>query len=125
MPRRCPIAAEVDVATLRVAKTIRSGQHGAKRHASTHGADLVCVRHRIDPRSNTRYVTVELVVEVLPVASRDNQEVAVRLAPTQRTTRALLLSCGAVWDQQQRVWRMSRSVARTLRVLHQVVPNPG
>ena len=125
MPRRRLKTAEVNVAELRVAKTIGRGRDGAKRHALKHGDDFVCVRHRIDPISNTRYVTVELVVEALPIASRDNKEVVVRISPMDKSTRILLLACGGIWDPTHRVWRMPRSVARTLRLLRQIVPNPG
>ena len=119
------MAAEVDASTLRIAKTIGRGREGAKRHTLIHGDDLVCVRHRIDPRANLRYVTVELVAEVVPIVSRDNREVAVKIGPLDKTTRVLLLACGATWDPTTKVWRMPRSVARTLRLLRQIVPARG
>ena len=108
-------------ATLRVAKTLIPGRPGTKRLLLQHGAMLVCVRHRIDPRSNTRHLTVELLVDTLPVQSRDNAEVCVRLNPGDKSTRQALLACGADWQPQARVWRMPRSVARALRLLKQVV----
>ena len=123
MPRRRPIAEEPRFQSLRVAKTLGPEQPGAKRQALKHGDSLVCVRHRIDGVTNQRYVTVELVVDVVPIQSRDNKEVAVRIDPTDRSARVLLLSCGAQWDGPSRVWRMPRSVARSLRLLRQIVPN--
>ena len=124
MPRRRPRTAEVDVAALRVARTIRREQDDAKRHALKHGDALVCVRHRIDPQSNMLFVTVELVVETLPVASRDNKEGAVRLGAMQRSKRILVLACGATWYPSHRVWRMPRSGVRTLRLLFQTPGRP-
>ena len=125
MPRRRLNTEDPAVSALRVAKTIGPNQNGAKRHALKHGDRLVCVRHRIDPVSNRRFVTIELVAEVLPIASRDNLEVAVRIGPMQKAKRVLLLACGATWDGTHKVWRMPRSVARTLRLLRQVVENRG
>jgi hypothetical protein len=125
MPRRRPQGNELDISALRVAKTIRHDQHGAKRHSARHGPDLICVRHRVDTVARIRYVTVELVVDVLPVALRETQEVAVQMGTTDRETRVMLMSCKARWDPRHKVWRMPRSVARTLRVLHRIVPNPG
>jgi len=113
------------VSTLRIAKTIGRGQIGAKRQTLQHGDELVCVRHRIDPRTNTRYVTVELISEWLPVVSRDNRQVAVRIGALDKPTRILLLSYGATWDPTRRLWLMPRSVARTLRLLHQIIPTFG
>lgn len=124
MPRRRLPSPERDISTLRVAKTIGRTQNGAKRHSLRYGHDLVCVRHRLDPVSHVRYVTVELVVETLPMALRDTTEVAIRLRHTEQETRALLMSCNAHWDPERKVWRMPRSVARTLRMLHRIVPNP-
>lgn len=124
MPRRRPPGPERDVGTLRVAKTIGRTQNGAKRHKLRYGHDLVCVRHRIDPVGHIRYVTVELVVEALPMALRDTAEVAIRLTHTEQETRALLMSCNARWDPQRKVWLMPRSVARTLRMLHRIAPIP-
>lgn len=122
MPRRIPVKpAGTPVATLRVAKTLLAGRPGTRRWVLQHGANLVCVRHRIDPRSNMRHVTVELVAETLPIQSRDNTEVCVRLPPGDKATRQALLAFGAQWHPQTRVWRMPRSVARTLRLLKLVV----
>jgi hypothetical protein len=122
MPRRRPPSPERDVGTLRVAKTIGRTQNGAKRHSLRYGHDLVCVRHRIDPVANVRYVTVELVVEALPVALRDTAQVAIRLAHTEKETRALLLSCDARWDPQHKVWRLPRRGARPRRRGPRIVP---
>ena len=125
MPRRSIQSSQSDLAALRVIKTIRPGQDGAKRHTLKHGDALVCVRHRSEPASNTRVVTVELVVESWPIAARDNKQVTVRLGPAEKSTRALLLALDAKWDPTERVWRMPRNVARTLRLLSKIVPNPG
>jgi hypothetical protein len=110
---------------LRVAKTLAPSQDGAKRLAAKYGHELVCVRHRIDPISSMRYITVELVEDRLPVASLGDVEVAVRIGPMEKSLRSVMIACGAVWDRHARVWRMKRSVARTLRLLRKIVPNPS
>jgi hypothetical protein len=116
---------EVRVCDLRVIKTIARARDGAKRQTLVHGDRLVCVRHRIDPRTQSRYVTVELVSEVLPIRSLDNREVSVRIGPADKRMRVLLLSFGAAWDSSNQVWRMPRGLARTLRLLDKIVRRPG
>lgn len=91
-------------------------------HSRKHGDDLVCVRHRIDPAANLRYVTVELVVDAIPIVARKNDDVAVHIGPSQKSLRSHLLAFGARWDADAKVWRMPRSVARTLRLLRNIVP---
>lgn len=122
MPRRRLPVETLDLAALPVTKTIGPVQHGALKHRQRHGASLVCVRHRVEPRTSTRYVTVELVVDQLPIARKDDPEVLVALSPFERSAlRARLLAYGAQWDAIRRLWRMPRSVARSLRLLKNVV----
>ncbi|MBL8345313.1 MAG: hypothetical protein JNN03_07720 [Rubrivivax sp.] len=108
-----------------MAKRISPDRDGAKMQSRKHGDKLVCVRHRIDPCTNVRYVTVELVVDAIPIVSRVNEQVTVRIGPSQKTLRADLLAFGARWDNKAKVWRMPRSVARTLRLLRHIVPRSG
>lgn len=107
---------------LRVLKTYSPDQNGAKRFARRYGIDLVCVRHRLSDNGTVRHTTVELLVESTPIASRTNSLVAVRIAPDDKNTRTLLISCGAEWKPKERYWLLRRLVAKKLRLLHCVVP---
>ena len=111
--------------SLRVAKTYAPEQDGAKRFARRYGDQLVCVRHRLNEAGTVRHTTVELLIESTPVASRARCLVAVRIAPTDRETRMLILACGAEWQAKQRYWLLPRLVAKNLRLLAKIVPIQG
>lgn len=110
---------------LRVAKRFAPGQDGAKRFALRHGEKLVCVRHRLDSAGSVRYTTVELLVEETPVVPSGNRLVALRLGPTQKSTRSILLACGGQWNNSARHWLVPRKVAKSLGLLDLIVPAKG
>lgn len=110
---------------LRVVRTYSPQQNGAKRFARRYGSQLVCVRHRLDHAGTLRHTTVELVVESTPVLPRARADVAIRIPPDDRATRALLLACGARWQSRQKYWLLPQLVARNLRLLRYRVGIPG
>ena len=110
------------VSSLRVAKTYAPDQNGAKRFARRYGNQLVCVRHRLNEAGTVRHTTVELLIESTPIASRSRSLVAVRISPTDKTTRTLLIACGANWQPKPKYWLLPRLVAKNLRLLRNVVP---
>jgi hypothetical protein len=101
----------------RVAKTYAPDEDGAKRFSLRHGSELVCVRHRISDDGLTRFTTVELLVESTPITPRARTLVALRLPPTDRPNRSVLLACGGTWEPKTRVWLVPYTVARSLRLL--------
>jgi hypothetical protein len=110
---------------LRVAKTYAPDQDGAKRFFKRHGDDLVCVRHRLSEDGLTRYTTVELLAETTPVASRQRTLIALRIPDSTKSTRSLLLACGARWDAKHKVWLIPHMVAKGLRLLKYRAALPG
>ena len=52
----------------RIAKKLAPTQAGAKRLAQQYGDSLVCVRYRVVDKRRCRYTTVELVVDMQPLA---------------------------------------------------------
>jgi hypothetical protein len=117
--------ANTQLAALRVAKTYAPDQNGAKRFARRYADQLVCVRHRLSDDGAVRHTTVELLIESTPVASRARTLVAVKIGPTDKNTRTLLMACGALWVPKERYWLLPRMVAKNLRLLRSVVPNRG
>ena len=105
------------LSALRVAKTYAPEQDGAKRFARRYGDNLVCVRHRLSDDGQTRHTTVELLIESTPIAARARMLVAIRIPPTDKPTRTLLLACGAQWVSNQKYWLVPRMVAKNLRLL--------
>lgn len=110
---------------LRVVKKYGPEQDGAKRFARRHGKELVCVRHRVSEDGLTRFTTVELLAETTPIAVRQRTMVALRLPATARSTRSLLIACGAEWDARNRVWLLPHMVAKGLHLLRYRAPMPG
>ena len=110
---------------LRVSKRIAPGRDGAKRFALRYGDQLVCVRHRINPSGDTRYTTVELLVETTPVVRAGDRLVALRLRPGEKSTRSLLMACGGQWDSSAKHWLVARKVAKDLGSLDRVVLASG
>ena len=113
------------LAQLRVSKTYPPDQNGAKRFALRYVDNLVCVRHRLSQNGSIRHTTVELLVESTPITSRARSLVAIRIPPTDKKTRTLLISCGAQWQPKLRYWLLSRLVAKNLHLLQCIVPIQG
>ena len=113
------------MSSLRVAKTYSPEQNGAKRFARRYGEQLVCVRHRLNQAGTVRHTTVELLIESTPISSRSRSLVALRISPTDKATRTLLMACGAKWQTKQKYWLLPRLVAKNLRLLRSVVPIQG
>ena len=119
---------KIDVPALsdfRVAKRYAPEQDGAKRFALRHGESLVCVRHRINSAGTVRHTTVELLVESTPVVPSGSRLVALRLGPTEKSTRSLLLACGGQWNNSAKHWLVPRKVASSLGLLDRIVSIKG
>src|SRR5688572_28271220 len=67
-------------AASRVIKKLAPSQPGALRWAGKYGANLICVRYRLDATGERRYTTMELLVDEAPTLASRRQEapVAVR-----------------------------------------------
>lgn len=110
-----------DAAKLKVLKKLAPDQAGAKKLAQKYGDALVCVRHRTDPGGGTRYTTVELLVERVPIKPRTDRVVGVKIDFHERALQAVVRAAGARWDPQAKLWRMPRRVAGTLRLHERIV----
>lgn len=64
--------------TARVVKKLLPQEAGARERAAELGDRLLCVRYRVDPQSQRRQATVELVVEEAPTLA--SVRVGVRIA---------------------------------------------
>ena len=117
--------ANTSLAALRVAKTYAPDQNGAKRFAKRYGDQLICVRHRLSDDGSVRHTSVELLIESTPVSSRARTLIAIKISPSDKATRTLLLACGAQWVPKERYWVLPRMVAKNLRLLKNVVPSRG
>lgn len=91
-----------------VVKRLKPGQAGTRSLHRRFGQALVCVRYRKDSAAgNTRFTTVELVVDHGPPRRQPMIRVAIDDSETSRQAIAL----GAQWDATQKTWRMPRHAA--------------
>ena len=125
MAHHTTIRQDESLSQLRVARRIAPTQNGAKRFALRYGHELVCVRHRLNAAGTTRYTTIELLVETTPVVRAGTRMVALRLGPGEKSTRSLLMACGAQWDKTQKLWFVARQVAKTLGLTDRIVQVTG
>ena len=114
-------ATGTEAATLRVIKKLSPKSRGAITLTRQFGDSLVCVRHRVDPRGEFRYTTVELLVAKARVQPRVETQVAVRINPTEYPLQAIVRAAGATWDGQARVWRMPKRLVGILRLANRIV----
>jgi hypothetical protein len=106
---------------LRVTKTLEPNQPGAVRLTQQYGDALLCVRYRQDPMGLTRYTTVELIVDRVPVATKSMRVVGVRIGLGEEAVRIRARNAGARWDRDARLWRMPLSIACALGLTERVV----
>ena len=111
-----------DSAECRVVKTLRPLQPGTLKLLQRFGSGLVCVRHREDTQRQTRYTTVEIVIDSAPRKNRqrDGQWVEVRIEWRESTLRARAKSLGARLDPQTALWRMPHRAARILGLIDRI-----
>ena len=110
-------------AQTRVVKRLSASQPGAIKLARRFGEALVCVRYRRDMQGLTRYTTVELVIDQVPVVIRKKPDsiVAVTIDFHDSRLRQLMLAHGARWIARERVWRMTFLSAKKLGLEDRIV----
>ncbi len=106
-----------------VLRKIAPHQPGAIRLAERFGETLVAVRYRQSPDPKRRFITVELVVDELPVQRRTKGStlVRVRIDANEGILQSAAKRYGAKWDRVAKVWVMSRTIARELRLTDRIV----
>ncbi len=98
-----------------VIKRIRPGQPGSRRLQHRYGPALVCVRYRESENGQTRFTTVELIVDQGP--PRRQPMVRVDIRYNDAATRRQAMALGAEWDEATKTWRMPRRAAIQLGLL--------
>ena len=106
---------------LRVAKKLLPGQPGSLKLTRKYGVALVCVRYRHDAQGLSRYTTVELIVDRVPVVPRVERVVGVRVHYEEAALQGAVKANGAKWDKAAKLWRMPRRVAVKLGLQSRIV----
>lgn len=108
----------------RVTRSLRPGQPGTLKLMRLYGRGLVCVRYREDARGQTRFTTVEIVVDQSPTVRRltDRSILWVRLAWGEAELASRAKAMGARWDPAVRLWKMSYKAVKALNLRSRVHP---
>lgn len=110
---------DIHCLAMRVVKTIRAGQPGAKRFEAHYGDRLICVRHR---RLRARkVVTVEVIVDERPCVPDPREIVGVRVRIDEPVLRHRVREAGGVWNERARLWELSYSAVRALDLEDRIV----
>jgi hypothetical protein len=109
------------ISGLRVTRKLAPGSRGALKLERQFGDALVCVRHRCDDRGETRYTTVELLVDQAPIRKRVDAIVGVRVGADEKSLQTVIRAAGGTWDYKLRVWRLPRRVAGILKLANRVI----
>jgi hypothetical protein len=110
-----PPAPVCQVDATEVVKRLKPGQAGTRALQRRYGPALVCVRYRKGAGGNTRFTTVELVVDHGPPRRQPLVRVEIRFDDPD--TRRQALALGAEWDATQKTWRMPRRTAIQLGLI--------
>lgn len=117
-----PVASTEAAAALQRSATIKRlkpGKPGTRRLLQRYGADLLCVRYRIDRSTGKRFTTVELLVEER--AGPPAAMVWVRVGYGETEVRRQIKEAGGVWDAERKLWRVSGHIAHALKLQKRIV----
>ena len=117
---------------MRVRQTLRPGDPGTKKLVERYGDRLLCVRYRYDAAGETRYTTVELVVDAAKRVARaprptarppldPDPMVGVRIFFREAELRERAKAAGAIWRPRHKLWEMPWRTARALGLAARIV----
>lgn len=116
-------AAEAAPALLRstTIKRLKPGNPGTRRLLQRYGANLLCVRYRVDRSTGKRFTTVELLIDER--AGPPAAMVWLRVGYGETDLRRQIKEAGGVWDAQRKLWRISGQVVNALKLQKRIIEN--
>ena len=116
---------------MKVIKTMRPGERGAKRFIERYGKRLCAVRYRSSDCGTKVFTTVEVIVDERPRtppgmslnavhAERMQQAVALRIAYGETEMRQAVKAVGGKWSRQLQAWITTRDKAIVLGLSHRI-----
>jgi len=117
---------------MRVIKTMRPGERGARRFQRRYGERLCAVRYRQSACGAKVLTTVEIIVDErdkVPARTSHNalhahqrtQPVALRIAYGEAELRQLIKQAGGRWSAKAKAWVSRRDIAISLGLGHRIV----
>ena len=102
----------------RVTRSLRPGAPGTRRLQLSYGSSLVCVRYRETADGQTRWTTIELIVDRRPTL---DSLVCIAADWREELLHARLRSAGARYDSRRRCWVASLRTARRLKIQDRII----
>lgn len=110
-----------------VVKKLKPGQPGTLRWAEQFGEKMLCVRYRLDESGNTRYTTVEILVDERevrkPKSTVPDRMVFLKILVSERGLQQQIKDAGGKWDPKEYLWVLPYSKAKALKLLPRIVKN--
>ena len=118
---------------MEVEKTLRPGAPGTTKYLNRFGDRLVSVRHRIDRAANTRYTTVELIIDqrpCLPTGQRPfragpDETCLLRIEAHESSLQRLVRAHGGRWDRHSKTWLLNAVEVEKCALWDRVVRTRG
>ncbi|TLM74290.1 hypothetical protein ACONUD_16980 [Microbulbifer harenosus] len=116
---------------MKVIKTMRPSERGAKRFLERYGERLCTVRYRASDCGTTVYTTVEVIVDArprsaegvssnYPNAVRQAEAVALKISYEETEQRRAIKHAGGKWSRQIQAWITRRDEAIKLGLAHRI-----
>lgn len=117
---------------MKVTKTIRNNQSGAKRFKRQWGDNLIAVRYRYDSVHNELVTTIEIEVDRRPapqkgicqrayLTAKRSEIVALAIGFHENELRHRVKQAGAKWSKVGKLWLISRNTAISLGFKDRIV----
>lgn len=104
-----------------IVKKLHPDQKGTRRLTERFGDRLVCVRYRTDPESGRRFTTVEIVVEERSPTPPEPSHQLVRVGWKETQLRDAIKASGGIWMPDMKLWKVSGSTIRRLKLKKRIV----
>jgi hypothetical protein len=113
---------------MKIGKTIKPGQPGAKKWEEKYGDRLYSIRYRYDKKKLRKMITVEIIVENKPWKRNEkriphNKIVKLKAEYNEVYIRKLIKSAGGKWNNIERVWELPYSTTVDLGLENRIVLN--
>jgi hypothetical protein len=118
-----------------VIKRLSPGAAGTRRLLDRYGDALVCVRYREDQNGNSRYTTIELIVDrrpakpprkatPQPAATPQPVTAFVRINYDEEDLRQRVKAAGGTWDPKLRLWKIPQRAIQPLGLSGRIAKIP-
>jgi len=111
---------------MRTRLKLKPGQRGTIKLHRQYGDQLVCVRYRYDEKQKKRFKTIELIVDEVPwepkpQSSQPNEEVYIRLEPSDEAMRERVKQAHGRWNLNRKLWALPYQTVLKLGLTDKII----